>query len=100
MLFSPLLYFLLPPLSRPSLSCPHVVSLQFTVGRITRFLKAGKYVERVGPGAPVYLAAVLEYLAAEDWHESSMKSIWDAAWQRDFGNWLTGKLFGVNYISL
>jgi len=35
------------------------------VGRITRFLKAGKYVERVGPGAPVYLAAVLEYLAAE-----------------------------------
>ncbi|KAL9338932.1 hypothetical protein Peur_067947 [Populus x canadensis] len=72
----------------------------FTVGRITRFLKAGKYVERVGPGAPVYLAAVLEYLAAEDWHESSMKSIWDSAWQRDFGNWLTGKLFGVNYISL
>jgi hypothetical protein len=28
-------------------------------------LKAGKYVERVGPGAPVYLAAVLEYLAPE-----------------------------------
>nr|KJB81844.1 hypothetical protein B456_013G164500 [Gossypium raimondii] len=27
--------------------------------------KAGKYAERVGAGAPVYLAAVLEYLAAE-----------------------------------
>uniref|UniRef100_A0A6N2L7J9 Histone H2A n=1 Tax=Salix viminalis TaxID=40686 RepID=A0A6N2L7J9_SALVM len=26
---------------------------------------AGKYAERVGAGAPVYLAAVLEYLAAE-----------------------------------
>ena len=35
------------------------------MGRIARFLKAGKYAERVGAGAPVYLAAVLEYLAAE-----------------------------------
>jgi len=39
--------------------------LQFPVGRIARFLKKGKYTERVGAGAPVYLAAVLEYLAAE-----------------------------------
>jgi hypothetical protein len=39
--------------------------LQFPVGRIARFLKAGKYAERVGAGAPVYLAAVFEYLAAE-----------------------------------
>ncbi|XP_039132345.1 histone H2A.6-like [Dioscorea cayenensis subsp. rotundata] len=39
--------------------------LQFPVGRIARFLKAGKYSQRVGAGAPVYLAAVLEYLAAE-----------------------------------
>ncbi|CAM8993699.1 unnamed protein product [Rhodiola kirilowii] len=39
--------------------------LQFPVDRIARFLKAGKYAERVGAGAPVYLAAVLEYLAAE-----------------------------------
>jgi histone H2A len=39
--------------------------LQFPVGRIARYLKAGKYATRVGAGAPVYLAAVLEYLAAE-----------------------------------
>ncbi len=39
--------------------------LQFPVGRIARFLKKGKYAERVGAGAPVYLAAVLEYLCAE-----------------------------------
>ncbi len=39
--------------------------LQFPVGRIARYLKVGKYAERVGAGAPVYLAAVLEYLAAE-----------------------------------
>ncbi|KAK4759137.1 hypothetical protein SAY87_020438 [Trapa incisa] len=39
--------------------------LQFPVGRIARYLKKGRYSERDGTGAPVYLAAVLEYLAAE-----------------------------------
>ena len=39
--------------------------LQFPVGRIHRHLKKGSYGKRVGAGAPVYLAAVLEYLAAE-----------------------------------
>eukprot|EP00631_Chrysoreinhardia_giraudii_P008823 CAMPEP_0197414338 /NCGR_PEP_ID=MMETSP1170-20131217/1068_1 /TAXON_ID=54406 /ORGANISM="Sarcinochrysis sp, Strain CCMP770" /LENGTH=62 /DNA_ID=CAMNT_0042941043 /DNA_START=390 /DNA_END=575 /DNA_ORIENTATION=+ len=36
--------------------------LQFPVGRIGRFLRQGKYLNPVGGGAPVYLAAVLEYL--------------------------------------
>mmetsp|Transcript_26413 Transcript_26413/g.46822 ORF Transcript_26413/g.46822 Transcript_26413/m.46822 type:complete len:141 (+) Transcript_26413:51-473(+) len=39
--------------------------LQFPVGRISRFLRKGRYAARVGGGAPVYLAAVLEYLTAE-----------------------------------
>ena len=39
--------------------------LQFPVGRISRFLKKGKYATRVGAGAPVYLCAILEYLTAE-----------------------------------
>ena len=39
--------------------------LQFPVGRIGRYLKKGKYATRLGAGAPVYLAAVLEYLCAE-----------------------------------
>ena len=39
--------------------------LQFPVGRIGRYLKLGKYGTRIGAGAPVYLAAVLEYLCAE-----------------------------------
>ena len=39
--------------------------LSFPVGRIARLLKNGRYAERVGLGAPVYLAAVLEYLVAE-----------------------------------
>jgi len=39
--------------------------LQFPVGRVHRFLRKGHYASRVGSGAPVYLAAVLEYLSAE-----------------------------------
>lgn len=39
--------------------------LQFPVGRVGRFLKTGKYAQRVGAGGPVYLTAVLEYLTAE-----------------------------------
>ncbi len=39
--------------------------LQFPVCRIHRLLRKGNYAERVGAGAPVYLAAVMEYLAAE-----------------------------------
>ncbi|XP_021772899.1 histone H2A.1-like [Chenopodium quinoa] len=39
--------------------------LQFPVGRIGRFLKKGRYAQRLSSASPVYLAAVLEYLAAE-----------------------------------
>ena len=47
----------------------HVAELQGRApvprGQDRPVLEAGKYAERVGAGAPVYLAAVLEYLAAE-----------------------------------
>ncbi|XP_070607107.1 histone H2A.J-like [Erythrolamprus reginae] len=39
--------------------------LQFSVARIHRYLKKGRYAERISPGASVYLTAVLEYLTAE-----------------------------------
>ena len=39
--------------------------LQFPVGRLHRFLREGRYGERVGAGAPVFMAAVLEYLTVE-----------------------------------
>ena len=39
--------------------------LQFPVARVGRYLKRGNYTQRLGSGAPVYMAAVLEYLAAE-----------------------------------
>ena len=39
--------------------------MQFPVGRVARYIKKAKVSDRVGAGAPVYLAAVLEYLAAE-----------------------------------
>eukprot|EP01083_Nonionella_stella_P097503 274063_1 len=39
--------------------------LTFPVGRVSRFLRQGRYAQRIGGGAPVYMAAVLEYLTAE-----------------------------------
>ena len=50
---------------KKAVSRSSTAGLQFPVGRIARYLKKGKYAERVGAGAPVYLAAVMEYLAAE-----------------------------------
>jgi histone H2A len=37
----------------------------FPVGRIQRMMRQGRYADRVGAGAPIYLASVLEYLTAE-----------------------------------
>jgi len=39
--------------------------LQFPVGRVRSYLKNGMFAKRIGKGAPVYLAAVLEYIIAE-----------------------------------
>ena len=39
--------------------------LTFPVGRISRHMKKGRFAKRIGGGAPVYMAAVLEYLVAE-----------------------------------
>ena len=39
--------------------------LTFPVGRLGRHLKKGRFAKRVGAGAPVYMAAILEYLVAE-----------------------------------
>ena len=51
--------------SGKSVSKSSKAGLQFPVARIGRFLKKGKFATRVGAGAPVYLAAILEYLTAE-----------------------------------
>ena len=39
--------------------------LQFPVGRIARYMRNMRVAQRIGAGAPVYMAAVLEYLTAE-----------------------------------
>jgi histone H2A len=39
--------------------------LTFPVGRISRYLREGRYTRRVAAGAPVYMAAILEYMVAE-----------------------------------
>ena len=39
--------------------------LTFPVGRLHRMIKMGRYAPRTGSGAPVFMAAVLEYVVAE-----------------------------------
>ena len=51
--------------SKKSVSRSSKAGLQFPVGRVSRFLKKGRYAPRVGAGSSVYLAAILEYLTAE-----------------------------------
>uniref|UniRef100_A0A4W5KM49 Histone H2A n=1 Tax=Hucho hucho TaxID=62062 RepID=A0A4W5KM49_9TELE len=51
--------------SKTSTSRSARAGLQFPVGRIHRLLKKGRYATRIGTGAAVYLAAILEYLCAE-----------------------------------
>ncbi|GMI14995.1 hypothetical protein TrLO_g2600 [Triparma laevis f. longispina] len=51
--------------SGKSVSSSSKAGLQFPVARVGRYLKKGGYTRRVGVGAGVYLAAVLEYLCAE-----------------------------------
>ncbi|KAL5151671.1 putative histone H2A.1 [Glycine soja] len=46
--------------TKKGISRSNKAGLQFPVGRIARYLKIGKYADRIGSGAPVYLASVLE----------------------------------------
>ena len=51
--------------SGKSVSRSSRAGLQFPVGRLARYLKEGGYASRIGGAAPVYMAAVLEYIVAE-----------------------------------
>ncbi|KAF3678613.1 Protein H2A.7 [Capsicum annuum] len=50
---------------KKSVSHSTKAGLQFSVGLIARFLRNGKYAQRIDTEALVFLAAVLEYLATE-----------------------------------
>ena len=41
------------------------LSNKFSVGKIAKFCKHGRFSERIGAGTPVYIAAVLEYITCE-----------------------------------
>ena len=41
------------------------LSQKFSISKIAKFCKHGRFCDRIGAGAPVYVAAVLEYITAE-----------------------------------
>ena len=49
----------------PRLTSSKRAGLTFPVTRIGRYMKISKYATRVAKGAPIYMAAVIEYLCAE-----------------------------------
>ncbi|XP_071379947.1 histone H2A-like [Centroberyx affinis] len=53
------------PKAKSSMTRSSRAGLTFPVGRIHRLLKRGNFAQRVGTGASIYLAAILEYLCAE-----------------------------------
>lgn len=38
---------------------------KFSVSKLAKFAKNGRFADRIGAGVPVYLAAVLEYIVCE-----------------------------------
>ncbi|XP_030313713.1 histone H2A-beta, sperm-like [Calypte anna] len=49
----------------PKKTKPAKAGLQFLVGSVCKLLKKEKYADRIGPGAAIYLTAVLEYSSVE-----------------------------------
>lgn len=50
---------------KPATSRSFASGLQMSVARVERVMRSMMYVDRLGQGAPIYLAAVVEYIAAE-----------------------------------
>ena len=50
---------------KPPISGSRKADTIFPVGRINRMIRQGRYAERIGNSAGVFMAAVLEYITAE-----------------------------------
>ena len=50
---------------RKAVSASSKAGLVFPVGRVGRFIRKGRYADRVGSSGPVFMAGVLEYLTCE-----------------------------------
>ncbi|XP_074851147.1 late histone H2A.2.2-like [Carettochelys insculpta] len=54
-----------PKVAKAKVTRSSRAGLLFSVSRIDRLLRRGQFADRVGAGAPVYMAAVLQYLTHE-----------------------------------
>ena len=55
-------------------SAQEKAGVKFPIGKLARFARRGKYADRIGQGAPIYMAGVLEYLTYELLELASMKA--------------------------
>jgi histone H2A len=53
------------PVKKSSKSSNKKAGLTFPVGRVNRYIKKGRFSHRVGSNAPIFMAAILEYVVAE-----------------------------------
>jgi len=53
------------PAKKSSKSANKKAGLTFPVARVNRYIKKGRFAKRVGGNAPIFMAAVLEYVVAE-----------------------------------
>ena len=54
-----------PEEARTKKSAQDRAGVKFPINKLSKFAKSGKYAERIGQGAPVFMAGVLEYLCYE-----------------------------------
>ena len=50
---------------KPTVTGSRKADTIFPVGRLNRMIRQGRYAERIGVSAGVFMAAVLEYITAE-----------------------------------
>jgi len=52
-------------IKKPAIERKKKGGLEFPTGRIARYMKNGKFAQRISSDSPIFMTAVLEYMVAE-----------------------------------